>query len=179
MPRLSHPAHTAPSTCQTHRTLSWISVLASQPIYIGSDTSSGFPLSQVVVFCMVVELKGGGASVSPRGRVADGEASPRRARACHSKDLRKLSPLSSRLFPFPFVELLCVLVDVLEVPMQMSPLLGELACCWMHSPRSKSGPWLSMSRLQSPWTSLQLWEFSLPDALSSLRLSSYLALCYL
>lgn len=54
---------------------------------------------------MVVELKGGGASVSPRGRVADGEASPRRARACHSKDLRKLSALSSRLFPFPFVEL--------------------------------------------------------------------------
>lgn len=127
MPRLSHPAHTAPSTCQTHRTLSWISVLASQPIYIGSDTSSGFPLSQVVVFCMVVELKGGGASVSPRGRVAGGEASPRRSRACHSKDLRKLSALSSRLFPFPFVELLCVLVDVLEVPMQMSPLLGELA----------------------------------------------------
>lgn len=102
-------------------------MLASQPIYIGSDTSSGFPLSQVVVFCMVVELKGGGASVSPRGRVADGEASPRRARAFHSKDLRKLSALSSRLFPFPFVELLCVLVDVLEVPMQMSPLLGELA----------------------------------------------------
>lgn len=56
---------------------------------------------QVVVFCMVVELRGGGASVSPRGRVADGEAPPWRARACHSKDLRKLSPLLSRHFRFP------------------------------------------------------------------------------
>lgn len=55
---------------------------------------------QVVVFCMANELRGGGASVSPRGRVADGEVSPRRARACHSKDLRKLSPLSSRHFRF-------------------------------------------------------------------------------
>lgn len=77
-------------------------------LHIGSVTGSGFVSSfpgnrdcfQVVVFCMAVEARGGGASLSPRGRVADGEASPRRARTCHSKDLRKLSPLSSRHFPF-------------------------------------------------------------------------------